>query len=115
MRGKDLLVEDRFSAEALALRAHFDERLADPRQARADRFVWDYWHVPGQYTQLRTPAYHFFPRRSTSAFIAASSPSAGASSAATTSRRPGCRATSTAASRSCTATCLMGPSPSSSR
>ena len=25
------------------------------------RFVWDYWHVPEQYTLLRTPADQFFP------------------------------------------------------
>lgn len=27
-----------------------------------DRFVWDYWHVPNQYTLIRTPAEDFFPR-----------------------------------------------------
>jgi hypothetical protein len=62
-RGRDVLVTDRFTATATALRAHFDERFAEPRAARADRFVWDYWHVPGQYTHLRTPAYNFFPKR----------------------------------------------------
>jgi hypothetical protein len=25
--------------------------------------VWDWWHVPGQYTHLRTPAWTYFPRR----------------------------------------------------
>ncbi len=40
----------------------FDARFADPRAARADRFVWDWWHVPGQYTALRTPAWTYFPR-----------------------------------------------------
>ncbi len=44
------------------MRRHFEARLSEPRAARADRFVWDYWHVPGQYTHLRTPAYHYFPR-----------------------------------------------------
>jgi hypothetical protein len=24
--------------------------------------VWDWWHVPGQYTALRTPAWTYFPR-----------------------------------------------------
>lgn len=56
------LIVDSFSPEARALRAHFDERLADPRSTRGDRFVWDYWHVPGQYTALRTPAWEFFPK-----------------------------------------------------
>jgi hypothetical protein len=46
----------------------FDERFADPRSTRADRFVWDWWHVPGQYTALRTPAWTYFPRRVYEAF-----------------------------------------------
>lgn len=56
-----LFVVDRFAREARDLRAVFDQRFADPRSTRADRFVWDYWHVPGQYTALRTPAFHYFP------------------------------------------------------
>jgi hypothetical protein len=28
----------------------------------AGRFVWDYWHVPGEYTHLRTPAWLYFPK-----------------------------------------------------
>ena len=44
------------------MRHAFDVRFEDPRSARADRFVWDYWHVPGQYTALRTPAWTYFPR-----------------------------------------------------
>ena len=50
-----------FSRGAMNLRRHFDERFADPHVANSDRFVWDYWHIPKQYTLLRTPAYHFFP------------------------------------------------------
>ena len=59
---RSVLVIDRFAPEARALRAVFDERFAEPRSTRADRFVWDYWHVPGQYTALRTPAWTYFPR-----------------------------------------------------
>lgn len=44
------------------MRATFDRRFAEPRKARGDRFVWDFWHVPGQYTHLRTPAWTYFPR-----------------------------------------------------
>ena len=55
-------IVDRFAPEADALRAVFDERFAEPRRARGDRFVWDWWHVPGQYTHLRTPAWTYFPR-----------------------------------------------------
>lgn len=54
-----LLVVDSFAAEARALRSHFDARFADPRRATTDRFVWDLWHVPGQYTALRTPAWEY--------------------------------------------------------
>jgi hypothetical protein len=53
-------IVDDFAPEARALRAEFDTRFADPRKATAGRFVWDWWHVPGQYTQLRTPAWQYF-------------------------------------------------------
>jgi len=59
---RSLLIVDRFSPEAGALRTAFDRRFADPRKADAGRFVWDFWHVPGQYTALRTPAWQYFPR-----------------------------------------------------
>ena len=51
---------DRFSAHAPALRREFEARFADPRATRSDRFVWDFWHVPDQYTLVRTPADSFF-------------------------------------------------------
>ena len=57
---RSVIIVDRFAPETRALRAELDARFADPRQARADRFVWDYWHVPGQYTALRTPAWTYF-------------------------------------------------------
>jgi len=60
---RSLVIVDRFAPEARALRKTFDERFAEPRSTRADRFVWDWWHVPGQYTALRTPAWTYFPRR----------------------------------------------------
>jgi hypothetical protein len=67
---RSLLVVDRFAPASMArgLRAVFDERFAEPRQARGDRFVWDFWHVPGQYTALRTPAWEYFPPRLYRAF-----------------------------------------------
>ena len=61
-------VVDRFAPEAVGLRAHFEARFEDPRAATPDRFVWDLWNVPGQYTALRTPAYTFFPKRQYDAF-----------------------------------------------
>ncbi len=45
---------------ARQMRREFDTRFADPLKATGDRFVWDYWNVPGQYTLLRTPAHDFF-------------------------------------------------------
>lgn len=58
---RSVAIVDRFAPEGRALRAHLDARLAEPRVASAGRFVWDFWHVPGQYTVLRTPAWTFFP------------------------------------------------------
>jgi hypothetical protein len=60
---RGLIVVDRFAAEADALRGVFDARFAEPRRASGDRFVWDWWHVPGQYTALRTPAWTYFPSK----------------------------------------------------
>jgi len=62
------LIRDRFYPDAAKLRAVFDERFAEPRSTRGDRFVWDYWHVPDQYTHLRTPAWEYFPQRAYRAF-----------------------------------------------
>lgn len=56
------IIDTGFESHARALRSHFDKRFAEPRKARGDRFVWDYWHVPGQYTALRTPAWEYFPK-----------------------------------------------------
>lgn len=52
---------DRFYPNAKGLRAHFDRRFAYPLRSDPLRFQWDFWHVPGEYTLLRTPAYHYFP------------------------------------------------------
>jgi hypothetical protein len=60
---RDLLIVDRFAPEAAKLRATFDARFENPRGTGADRFVWDYWHVPGQYTALRTPAWTYFGKQ----------------------------------------------------
>lgn len=58
-----VLTTDNFFRDAKKLRTIFTDRFKDPRGSDPDRFVWDYWHVPGQYTTLRTPAYHFFPKK----------------------------------------------------
>ncbi|MFN7728541.1 MAG: 2OG-Fe(II) oxygenase [Bdellovibrio sp.] len=54
---------NRFSKFAPKLRQEFEQRFEDPKQTNSNRFVWDYWHVPGQYTLLRTPAYHYFTEK----------------------------------------------------
>jgi len=56
-----VLRKQNFYDQADALRAVFDERFAEPRSTRGDRFAWDWWHVPDQYTLLRTPAWEYFP------------------------------------------------------
>jgi hypothetical protein len=68
MPSRSVVIVDRFAPEATELRQTFDERFAEPRSTRADRFVWDWWHVPGQYTALRTPAWTYFARKSYEAF-----------------------------------------------
>lgn len=65
---RSVVVVDGFAPEAKKLRATFDERFADPRSTRGDRFMWDWWHVPGQYTALRTPAWTYFPKTVYEAF-----------------------------------------------
>jgi hypothetical protein len=59
---RNVVIVDNFAPEARALRGVFDARFAEPRDTRRDRFVWDWWHVPGQYTALRTPAWEYFPK-----------------------------------------------------
>ncbi|GIL99393.1 hypothetical protein Vretimale_4564 [Volvox reticuliferus] len=58
-----IIVNDGFLPEvdACALRGVFDERFADPRVIHPERFLWDYWHVPDQYTLVRTQAQVYFP------------------------------------------------------
>ncbi|KAG2442902.1 hypothetical protein HXX76_002978 [Chlamydomonas incerta] len=47
--------------QAAELRSVFDGRFADPRSCHPERFLWDYWHVPDQYTLVRTQAAVYFP------------------------------------------------------
>ncbi|MEO8842819.1 MAG: 2OG-Fe(II) oxygenase [Kofleriaceae bacterium] len=58
---RSAVIVDNFAPEARGLREVFDDRFAEPRSTRGDRFVWDWWHVPDQYTALRTPAWTYFP------------------------------------------------------
>ncbi|CAM9518039.1 unnamed protein product [Chrysoparadoxa australica] len=54
-------VVDSFLSEegAKGLRSEFVDRQNNPREG-AGRFIWDYWHIPQQYTLLRCPAESFF-------------------------------------------------------
>lgn len=56
-----IILQPNFLAVAPQLREHFDQRVGSPLKTTSDRFVWDHWHVPGQYNLLRTPADSFFP------------------------------------------------------
>lgn len=51
------------------MRAAFEARFASPRLQDRQRFIWDYWHVPGQYTYVRTFAKWLFPGELMSAFL----------------------------------------------
>ncbi len=63
-----VIVVDRFYKRAAELRRIFDRKFENPLKARPERFVWDFWHVPGEYTHLRTPAFHYFPKKQYEAF-----------------------------------------------
>lgn len=56
-----ILTVDKFYPRAPDLRHYFEDQFSDPTESKSKRFVWDYWHVPDQYTLVRTPAYHYFP------------------------------------------------------
>lgn len=56
-----ILVKDRFFSKANSLRQYFESQFKDSGSLQPKRFVWDYWDVPGQYSLIRTPAYHYFP------------------------------------------------------
>lgn len=53
---------DNFYANAVKLRSEFEKNFARPKSMSAKRFVWDYWHVPDQYTLMRTPAWEYFSK-----------------------------------------------------
>ncbi|HEU4404281.1 MAG TPA: hypothetical protein VFS43_03180 [Polyangiaceae bacterium] len=55
------LVVDHFFAGAARLRAAYDARSRRRAPPAPDPAVWEYWHVPGQFSHHRTPARAFFP------------------------------------------------------
>jgi hypothetical protein len=64
-----LCVVPDFFAQAKEMRAVFDERMRRERSRGPESFIWDYWHVPGQYTYLRTFGDRYFPEPLGSAFL----------------------------------------------
>lgn len=58
-----VFVKDQFSPAAKEMRSQFEAKMGNPKHTHAGRFVWDFWHVPNQYTLLRTPADQFFSPR----------------------------------------------------
>jgi hypothetical protein len=52
-----------FFPRAGDLRRHFEERVGPGRATATpeNRFVWDYWHIPGQFTYFRTVALNVIP------------------------------------------------------
>jgi hypothetical protein len=63
-------VIDDFYVGAKQLRKVFENKFSDPKKTNSNRFVWDFWHVPDQYTLLRTPADAFFPKKEYQQFLA---------------------------------------------
>ncbi len=48
-------IHDEFCGFAQQMRAAFDAHFADPyAMAPPQHFIWNYWHVPGRYTYLRS-------------------------------------------------------------
>ncbi len=64
-----VMVFDRFYSGAKQLRAHFNQQFENPQHTTSSRFVWDYWHVPDQYTFVRTPMLNYFPRKILQPFL----------------------------------------------
>ncbi len=56
-------IQDGFFSGAKAMRREFERRFENPHRGSADRFVWDYWNVEGQYSLMRTPAARFFTQK----------------------------------------------------
>lgn len=53
--------ESSFFDGAEELRTSFERSVGPTREGSSGRFVWDYWHIPDQFTYLRTPAVNVIP------------------------------------------------------
>jgi hypothetical protein len=54
-------VQPSFYAKCDELRRQFEAAAGPSRDGAANRFVWDYWHIPDQYTYFRTLALNVIP------------------------------------------------------
>ena len=68
------LVVDDFLPEAnsLSMREDIDAHFADPQHHKPDtHYVWNYWHVPGTYTYLKSVPERVIAREKVEAFVQA--------------------------------------------
>lgn len=56
-----IILDQSLAPVSKKLRRHFETVTADRNDP--DRFQWDWFHLPGRYNHLRTPAEKFFPER----------------------------------------------------
>jgi hypothetical protein len=61
------LVSTALKPLAKKLRKEFEMVMKDPHSP--DRYQWDWWHLPGRYTHLRTPAARFFSEEATEQLV----------------------------------------------
>lgn len=56
------IIKNNFFSGASSFRREFEKSFRDPHEVTQKRFVWDYWHLPGQYRHMRTPAHLYFDK-----------------------------------------------------
>lgn len=61
MAKSSVILSSSLAPVAKALRREFASITSNANSP--ERFQWDWWHLPGRYTHLRTPAAHFFSER----------------------------------------------------
>jgi Rps23 Pro-64 3,4-dihydroxylase Tpa1-like proline 4-hydroxylase len=54
---------NQFFSDAKKLRSEFERRFENPMASTPERFIWDYWNVPGQYMLLRALSWQVFSEK----------------------------------------------------